>query len=152
MAKPIEFVPARQDAHDELKRKIESAPVEHAAAVLSAYELLEELHTSGTLDLLRGAVGAGGEITKQASSLAAQPEAVCALRNLLVLGKLLGSIDPDSLHRLADNLSSVQQQSDARPPSLFGIFRRLSSANSRRALAAATGLLDSVGRELAPKP
>ncbi|MGC2160917.1 MAG: DUF1641 domain-containing protein [Silvibacterium sp.] len=149
MAKPIELMPVPRDAREELKRRVENAPVEHAASVLSAYALLDELHQSGTLDLLRGAAGAGSEIVKNASSLAAQPESVRALRNLLVLGKLLGSIDPDTLHRLTEKLPAAAKPcSEKKPPSLFHIFRRLRSANSRRALAAAADALEGIGQGL----
>jgi uncharacterized protein YjgD (DUF1641 family) len=149
MAKPIEFTPAPHDARDELKQRIESAPVEHAAAVLSAYELLEDLHQSGTLDVLRGAVGAGGEIVSQASSLAAQPESIRALRNLLVLGKLLGSIDPDLLGRLTQVFSAAAEASRREPPSIFELFRRFNTSDSRRALSAAADVLEGVGDGLA---
>jgi uncharacterized protein YjgD (DUF1641 family) len=145
-------MPVPRDAREELKRRVENAPVEHAAAVLSAYELLEELHEGGLLDLLRGAVGAGGDVVKQSASLAAQPETVRAMRNLLVLGKLLGSINPDTLHRIADGLpAAAESRPEEKPPSLFRIFRRLSSANARRALGAATNVLESVGRGLDPR-
>lgn len=149
MAKPIELIPTPHDPREEIKRRLENAPVEHAEAVLSAYELLQELHASGTLDLLRGAAGAQGEIVQHAAGLAAQPEAVRALRNLLVLGKLLGSIDPEILHRLTGDLPAAANQiPNEEPPSLFGIFRRMSSKDSRRALAAAVNILESVGKGL----
>ena len=35
MAKPIELMPTSRDARDKLKRRVENAPAEHAAAVLS---------------------------------------------------------------------------------------------------------------------
>ena len=145
MAQPIEFTPHR-DARDELRHRIENAPVEHAAAVLSAYELLDELHSSGALDLLRGALSARGEIATQASALAAQPESVRAMRNLLVLGKLLGGIDPDQLHRITQLLPAALETPRGDPPSLFQLFRRFNSLNSRRVLAAAADILDGVGR------
>jgi uncharacterized protein YjgD (DUF1641 family) len=149
MAKPIELVPAPRDAREELKRRVENAPVEHAAAVLSAYGLLEELHESGMLDLLRGAVGTGEEIVKKSSSFAAKPESIRTMRNLLILGDLLGSINPDTLHRITDGVpAAIEQTPDEKPPSLFEIFRRLRSRNVRRALGAATKVLESVGRGL----
>jgi uncharacterized protein YjgD (DUF1641 family) len=152
MAKPIELIPTPRDPREELKRRIDNAPVDHADAVLSAYELLGELHQTGTLDLLRGAVGAQGEIIQHAAGLAAQPEAVRALRNMLVLGKLLGSIDPDTLHRLTEGLpAAVGHPIEENPPSLFGIFRKMSSRESRRALSAAVNVLESVGKGIEPK-
>ena len=101
MAKPIELMPkpTGQGAREELQRRLDAAPVEHAEAVLSGYELLQELHESGTLDVLRGLLGAGDQVVRHAVALAIQPEAVNGLRNLLVLSKVLGSVNPDVLHR-----------------------------------------------------
>lgn len=65
---------------------------------------------SGTLDLLRGALGAGAEIVKRGASLAAQLETVCALRNLLIMGNLLGNINSGTLHRIAEGLPAATQQ------------------------------------------
>ena len=151
MAKPIEFTPVQRDARDELKQRIENAPVDHAPAVLSAYELLEELHRSGTLDVLRGAASAGEEIVSQASSLAAQPESVRAMRNLLVLGKLLGSIDPDLLHRLGQAVTAAAEMPRHEPPSLFELLRQFNAPDSRRALAAAASALEAIGRGMNPE-
>ena len=100
MAKPIELMPkpSGQGAREELQRRLDAAPVEHAEAVLAGYELLQELHESGTLDVLRGLLGAGDQVVRHAVALAIQPEAVNGLRNLLVLSKVLGSVNPDVLH------------------------------------------------------
>jgi len=150
MAKPIELMPTPRDAREELKRRLDEAPVEHADAVLAGYELLQELHASGTLDVLRGALGAGDQVVRHAVGLAVQPEAVNALRNLLLLSKVLGSIDPDVLHRVVSGLSdAVEPKPEEEPPSLFALFRRMSSKESRRSLAAAVTVLESAGRGLA---
>ena len=54
MAKPVAYrVFTPPDAREELKRKIDEAPAEHADAILSGYRLLEQAHESGTLELLR---------------------------------------------------------------------------------------------------
>lgn len=150
MANPIEFAPVQRDTRDELKQRIERAPVEHAAAVLSAYELLEELHRSGTLDLIRGAVGARSEIVTQASSFAAQPESVRTMRNLLVLGNLLSRINPDLLHRLGHAITAAAETPTQEPPSLLELLRRFNSPDSRRALATAAEVLEGIGRGLTP--
>ena len=152
MAKPIELKPAQHDAREELKRRLDEAPLEHAEAVLAGYELLQELHASGTLDVLRGVLGAGDQVVKHAVGIAAQPESVRALRNLLLLGKLLGSLDPDTLHRVLSGIpEAVAQKPEEDPPSLFAIFRRMSSKESRRSLAAAVTVLESAGRGLRPE-
>jgi uncharacterized protein YjgD (DUF1641 family) len=149
MAKPIELMPIPRSAREELKRRVDAAPVEHADAVLAAYDLLQELHESGTLDVLRGLLGAGDQVVRHTVGLATQPEALNALRNLLVVGKVLGSLDPDTLHKLIDGLpAAVQRQPDVNPPSLFAIFRRLSSKASRRTLALGVSVLEGMGNGL----
>jgi hypothetical protein len=42
------------DSREDLIRRVEQAPIEHAAAVLAAYDLLQLLHEKGLLDLLNG--------------------------------------------------------------------------------------------------
>jgi uncharacterized protein YjgD (DUF1641 family) len=148
MAKPIELMPKVPDAREELKRRVDAAPVEHADAVLSAYELLQELHESGVLTTLRGLVGAGDQVVRHAVGMATKPEAVNALRNLLIMGKVLGSIDPEILSRLTADLPASMQKPDENPPSLFAIFRRMSSQASRRALVFGVTILESVGNGL----
>jgi uncharacterized protein YjgD (DUF1641 family) len=126
--------------------------MEHADAVLAAYDLLQELHESGTLDVLRGLVGAGDQVVRHTVGLATQPEAVNALRNLLVLGKVVGTIDPNVLHKLVEGLpAAVAQMPEENPPSLFAIFRRMSSKASRRTLALGVSVLEGVGMGLVPR-
>jgi len=149
MAKPIEVMPTPRNARDELKRRLDEAPVEHAEAVLAGYEVLQQLHESGTLDVLRGLLGAGDQVVRHAVALAVQPEAVDALRNLLVLSKVLGSVNPDVLHRVLSGVpEALAQKPEEEPPSLFAIFRRISSKKSRRSLAAAVAVLENAGRGL----
>jgi uncharacterized protein YjgD (DUF1641 family) len=152
MAKPIELMPTPPNARDELKRRLDEAPVEHAEAVLAGYEVLQQLHESGTLDVLRGLLGAGDQVVRHAVGLAIQPEAVDALRNLLVLSKVLSSVNPDVLHRVLSGVpEALAQRPEEDPPSLFAIFRRMSSKDSRRSLAAAVTVLESAGKGLESK-
>lgn len=153
MAKPIELMPkinTAQGAREELKRRIDDAPVDHGAAVLDAYELLQQLHDSGTLDVLRGLLGAGDEVVRHAVGIAIKPESVSVLRNLLILSNLLASISPDKLEKvLGDVPAALAKAPMEDPPSLFAIMRRFSSVESRRALNAAATVLETVGRGLA---
>ena len=151
MAKPIELMPkpAGTGVREELKRRLDAAPVEHAEAVLASYELIQQLHDSGTIDVLRGLLGAGDQVVRHAVGLAVKPEAVNALRNLLVLSNVLGSVNPDVMHRaFSDVPAALAAPPEQDPPSLFAIFRRMSSVESRRALAAAATVLETVGRGL----
>ncbi|WP_158751803.1 DUF1641 domain-containing protein [Acidobacterium sp. S8] len=149
MAKPIEIRPQPRNAREELQRRLDNAPVEHADAMLSLYELLQQLHDSGTLDLLRGTVGAGDEIVNHAVRLITQPESVRSIRNVLILAKLLGSIDPEILHQLSEAVpAAVEQSRQEEPPSLWALLKSFRSEDSRRALAAGAGVLEVIGRQL----
>jgi uncharacterized protein YjgD (DUF1641 family) len=152
MAKPIELMPkinTAQGAREELKRRVDAAPVEHGDAVLDAYELLQQLHDSGTLDVLRGVLGAGDEVVRHAVGIVIKPESVSVLRNLLILSKLLGGVNPDKLEAALGGIPTALAQEPAEnPPSLLTILRRLSSVESRRALNAAATVLENVGRAL----
>jgi len=146
MAKPIEMMPTPRNAREDLKRKLDNAPLEHADALLDGYELLQQLHETGTLDVLRGALGAGDQVVRHAVALAATPESVRALRNLLVLGKVLGSVDPEVLTQLLSGIPAVMEKKpEEKPPSLFAIFKRMTTTDARRGLAVAVSLLQALG-------
>ena len=121
MAMPVPLKRITQpDPREELLKRIREAPIAHADAVLSAYDLLQRLHDTGTLDVLRGALGAGDALVEHVVSLLTAPESVTALRNLILLGKLLGGMNPDILHAVVDGLPQVTAQTPAaEPPTLF---------------------------------
>ena len=150
MAKPVPyrvFTPA--DAREELKRKIDAAPLEHAEALLGGYELLEQAHASGALEMLRGLLSAQNEVINHVVDVVSQPEMVKALRNLLVLGKLLGNIDPAALQ------ASIVGEFEGRPtspPSLISLMGRMGTADARRGLNVATGLLSAMGAAMTKIP
>jgi uncharacterized protein YjgD (DUF1641 family) len=71
---------------------------------------------------------------------------VRALRNLLVLGKVLGSVDPEVLTQLLSGIPAVMEKKpEEKPPSLFAIFRRMTTTEARRGLAVAVSLLQALG-------
>jgi uncharacterized protein YjgD (DUF1641 family) len=137
MANPIAFQPKPIDPKLELQRRLDAAPLQHAEALLVAYDLLEEAHNQGLLDLLHGAVGSKDAIMGKIAEYAKQPTSTTAIRNLLALGEILGSIDPELLAP-----TSPQQK----PPSLWQIFRTMRSEDGRRGLGRMTALLTALGR------
>ena len=95
MAQPIALELPHRDPREELRARLENAPIEHAAAVLSGYELLQGLHDRGVLELLRAAVGSGDKLVETAVEAARTPEAIRGMRNVLILAKMMGSIEPE---------------------------------------------------------
>jgi uncharacterized protein YjgD (DUF1641 family) len=142
MAQPLPLRHTVQPDADELKLKtIHSATADHSQAILSSLELLQRLQDNGTLELLRGAASARNEILGQAASLLDTPEAVNALRNLIVLGKALGGVQPDGL-KAALEADRVQR---SKSPSLWQLFRRARSREARRGLSISIALLEVLG-------
>ena len=70
MAQPIRDYTPHRNEQDEFSAKVENAPVQHARAVLAAYDLLQEAQDHGVLDTLRGAIGAGDAIVDKVSEFA----------------------------------------------------------------------------------
>ena len=144
MAKPVGyrvFTPA--DAREELKRRIEAAPLDHAQAVLGVYDLLEQAHRSGTLELLRGMLAAQDTLINHVADIISQPEMVNAFRNLLIVGKLLGSINPEVLETMLRN--DEEEDKKRAPPSVFSLLGRINTGDARRGLNVAMGLLTALG-------
>lgn len=129
MANPIHFSP-KVDPQTELRRRLEAAPEQHAEALLVLYDLLEEAHNQGLLDLLHGAVGSKNAIAGKLAYYAKQPMSTQAIRNLLILGELLGSFDPTVLAQTKTEV--LDRRKD--PPSLWSLFRKAASADGRRGM------------------
>ena len=140
MANPIRELPRKVDPRQELERRLVAAPLQHAEALLVAFDLLEEAHTQGLLDMLHGAVGSKNAIMGKLAEYAREPVSTQALRNLLILGKLLGSIDPEHLCHIAEQPAEVE------PPSLWQLFKQMRSRDGRRGLGIAFTLLSGLGR------
>jgi uncharacterized protein YjgD (DUF1641 family) len=153
MALPLRFEPRHRDPREELYERIEKAPIEHAEALLAAYEVLEGLHEKGILDLLKGALSEGNTLIDTAVEVVKTPEAIRSIRNLLLLNKLLGEIDPELLSAMVQAIPKGLAQASAtqEPPGLFSLLRRFSSADSRRAMGVGSALLESVGQGLGKK-
>lgn len=139
MAIPVDFrTYTPEDSRGDLVRRVENAPIEHAQAVLAAYELLERLNENGILDLLNGLLSASDTVVNQIVKLISAPEGVTALRAGLTFANLLRSFDANRLHELLMN-------ADPEPPSLFSVARQALSKDARRGIATAVGLLELFG-------
>jgi len=146
MAEPIRMYTPHADARDQLRRKLENAPVDHADALLAAYDLLQQAQDHRVLDTLRGAIGAGDGIIGKISEYANTPEGVRLLRNLLAAVRLLGELDPALLHAAAKGMS--QAKTPTPQSSLLETLRRLTGPDSRRALARVAEFTESFGHAL----
>jgi uncharacterized protein YjgD (DUF1641 family) len=134
-----EFTPL--DSRDDLIRRVEQAPVAHAEAVLAAYDLLQQLHEKGLLDLAKGLLSAGDTVVNHVVDVISSKEMVTALRMVLTFSNLLSSIDPDALH-------AAIAGDGKETPSLLAIGKQATSKDARRGMATAVALLNVLGAAL----
>ncbi len=152
MAQPIPLEILPRNPRAELRSRLEHAPEEHAEAVLAAYEVLQELHNRGVLEIMRGALAASDEILEKVVDNVRTPEAIRTIRTLMVCSRILGSIEPESFKGIVQAIPEGIAQATAereKPVRFFGLLRRLTSKDSLRGLAAAVDFLQAFGRHLA---
>ena len=152
MARPIQLNGNMLDPRAELRRRLESAPVEHAEALLATYEVLQGLHDRGVLEIMRGALGSSDEVLEIAVDAAKSPRAIRSLRNLVLLANMLGEIEPDRLGQITKTVPPTVN-SDTEPPGLFKMLWMATwNKDIRRALWKGATLVEAIGKSLAASP
>jgi uncharacterized protein YjgD (DUF1641 family) len=154
VAQPIALKLPPRDPKQELLTRLEQAPAEHAAALLDSYELLQQLHEHGVFDLVRGVLGATDKLVEAASERASSAEAIRAMRNTILLAKLLGSIDPEFLQ--AVSTAAGETFGDAKsvptdPPGMLSLLGGFTSPDHRRGLALVMRFFKKIGAGLNPQ-
>ncbi|MGN8159879.1 DUF1641 domain-containing protein [Salinisphaera sp. RV14] len=108
-------------------------------------ELLDQLYESGLMRWLKDFVGAMPEVSMIALDSLNTEHGQAGMRNLLVLAKQLGKIDPDQLERMfnamhagldrVDETAAGAHQSPYDPPGVTGVFKLLRDEDLWRTLA-----------------
>jgi uncharacterized protein YjgD (DUF1641 family) len=149
MAKPIPLELPKRDPQEELRARLEKAPAEHAEALLGGLGVLQALHDQGILEVLRGVLGGSNKILEIVVDASKTPEGIRGIRNLVIVTKILGSLDPELLKKFAeatpDVLVAAAKAQETKPPGFWEAFRILRSKNLRRGLAVANNLLEALG-------
>lgn len=150
MARPIPFEQSSLDPKASLRERLEIAPVEHAEALLDSYKLLQDLRDAHVFDMLHGVLTKGDKIVELAVDAVKEPDAVRGLRNLIILSRIFGSIDPALLDGVAAAVQETveTQQQEVEPPGFFALLQQLRHKETRRALGLMTRFLSSLGRHL----
>jgi uncharacterized protein YjgD (DUF1641 family) len=151
MARPISFEQSLLDPKAQLRERLERAPGEHAEALLASYELLQDLRDAHVFELLHGVLKKGDQAMELAVNAVKEPGALRDLTNLIILGKILGSIDPALLHGVADAVRETVETThhqEAEPPGFFALLQQLRHKETRRALGLMTRFLGALGRHL----
>ncbi len=149
MAQPILLNFPPDDPREILRKRLESAPLQHAEALLSLLDVVQQLHEKGMLEIAKGALGSGEKVMKIAVDAADTPEVIRGIRNAVILGKLFAGIDPELLEQVADVLpKALDQAKTDRPMGLFALLGMMSNRNARRVLGIAARVMDGLGRGL----
>jgi uncharacterized protein YjgD (DUF1641 family) len=151
MAQPIRLELPPRDPRAELRKRLDEAPVEHAEALLDCYELLGKLHEHGVFELLRGMLGASDKLIETAVNTAKSDEAIRALRNAMILGKILGAINPDVLQSVAVAVGETlgcYEKPIIEPPGLLSLLIQFSHKELRRSMALLNKFLESLGNQI----
>ena len=150
MARPIPLELPKRDPREELHSRLEKAPAEHSEAILAGFEVLQGLHDRGVLELLRGVLDGGNKILEIVVEATKTPEAIRGIRNLVIMTKIFGSIDPELLKKLAEAIPDVlvgeAKAQETEPPGFWEVLHILRSKNLRRGLAVVNNLLEALGR------
>ena len=151
MAQPIPLHLAPREPREQLNLRLQQAPMEHAEAVLAGYEVLQGLHDHGVLEVVRGALGGSEKILEQVVAVTSGPEAIRATRNLLLLVRALGEIEPALLSDLTGAIPKALVRAnveEAKPPGLTKLISTFWNRDFRRGLAAFNDLLVEFGKNL----
>jgi len=147
VAKQITFIKTPLQPREALARKLEEAPIEHAAALLNAYDVLQAAHEHGLLDVLKGAISAEDTIIEKVAGYADTPEGIRLMRNLLLVGAIVGSLDPDLLHAATKDLrASLSEEAERPQPELWATLKRMTGPDTLSGLSFAITALESLGR------
>jgi len=154
MAQPIPLSLPARDPRAELRSRLENAPVEHAEALLDSYELLQQLHEHGVFQLVSGLLGASDRLVETAVGAARSEASIRAMRNAIILGKMLGAINPDLLEGIAEATSQTlgsYKKPVIEPPGLFSLLSQFRHEELRRSIALINRFLEALGIQLSAR-
>jgi len=154
MSSPLPLTFPARDPRAELQARLQNAPLEHAEALLSAYEVLQGLHDRGVFELLRGALGSSDQVIEILAEAGKNENAIRGIRNFIILTKTLGTIEPALVEGFARALLeaiSLTKAYEGKPPGFWGILKRFRNRNLRRGLVLVNSMLEAFGRNLPPE-
>jgi uncharacterized protein YjgD (DUF1641 family) len=151
MAQPIPLQLPPRDPREELRKRLDQAPIAHAEALLDSYELLQQLHDHGVFELLRGALSASDKLIETAVDASKSDESVRAIRNAIILGKMLGAINPEVLQCVAlaaGETLGCYEKPVIEPPGLFSLLSQFRHKELRRSIALINRFLEKLGGQI----
>lgn len=138
-----------REANAAAAEHLKTRPDEHAEALLAAFTILQSLHDEVVLEIIRGGLGSRDTLLPTLVNAANTPESIQGLRNLIILAKFAGTLDPKLLEGMTQAVpEGLAAASADKPISVWSMLKRLRSKATRRALAAGVRILQSIGQAL----
>src|ERR1700740_3134542 len=135
MAQPILLELPRRDPRDALYDRLKTAPQEHCEALLNVYEILQELQDRGVLEIAKGALGSSEKVLKIVVDVANKPEMIRGIRNLMILAKMAGALEPEVLEGLEQGVQEgLAEAKKSKPMGFLQLGKKFISQHSRRGL------------------
>ena len=131
-----QFTP--ENSRNDLLRRLEKAPREHAEAILSGYELLQRMHDKGLIDVANGLLSASDTVVERVADVVSSKQAITALRLALIGANLLDSVDPD-------RVSAVFAAPKTKPHTLWSVIKKAVSSYFLLVFATAVDLFNVFG-------
>ena len=149
MAEPILLNLPHRDPREALFNRLDSAPQEHAEALLSAYDLLQELHDKGILEIAKGMLASGDKVLEILVEAGDSPEVIRGIRNFIILSKLFATLEPKLLEHLAQAVpKALVEAKTEKPLGPLQLLGKMTNPDTRRILTIMTRVVESLGKDL----
>ena len=149
MAQPILLELPRPDPREALYERLQSAPHEHAEALLNVYEILQGLQDRGVLELAKGALGSSEQVLQILVNVANRPEMIRGIRNAMILIKVADLFPPELLESVEEGVKKgLVESQKPKPFGLWQLGKKLLSPETRRVLILTATILQSMGMRL----
>jgi uncharacterized protein YjgD (DUF1641 family) len=149
MAQPILLELPRRDPREALYERLKAGPQEHSEALLNVYDILQELQDRGVLEIAKGALGSSEKVLKILVDVANKPEMIRGIRNLMILAKMAGALEPEVLEGLEQGVQEgLAEAKKSKPIGLWQLMMKLIGEQSRRVLVLTAFVVQSVGKSL----
>jgi uncharacterized protein YjgD (DUF1641 family) len=149
MAQPILLELPRPDPREALYERLQSAPHEHAEALLNVYEILQGLQDRGVLELAKGALGSSEQVLQILVNVANRPEMIRGIRNAMILIKVADLFPPELLESVEEGVKEgLVESQKPKPFGLWQLVKKLLSGETRRVLILTATILQSMGMRL----
>jgi uncharacterized protein YjgD (DUF1641 family) len=103
---------------------------------------------------LRGALGSSDKVIEILADAGKSENAIRGIRNVVILTKTLGKIEPALVEGFARSLPdaiALTKAYEAKPPGFWDILKQFRKRNFRRGLVLVNSMLESFGRNLPPE-